>query len=195
MSGNLIFYREYYDKGKAPSLHAEAVNRLNQNDNVLIDYSCHYAFNESQADRMTGKLHTLADEYRKDGITLHPAVNAKDEGAARVSELMIVDMEKSHPFYTGLQGSPRIFITKNCAHTREQAENYRRMTKESDTGHIVKYVDIDMHCCDCLRFGAMSRPEAPKRKPKVTYDEFGRPNLQVYMDAAIEERELEEAYN
>jgi len=197
MSGNLIFYREYYENNKIVSDHASNVLKLNGDEQIQLNYSCHYAFANTQCDNKQPKPHKLSDEYRDCGIILCPAVNAKDAGIARVRELLRVDKAKMHPFVKGLMGAPKIFFTESCEHIIEQMPRYKKIIRERDIAIKYEYVDIDVHAIDCVRFGAMSRPGPTTIEKVIERDEYGLPvNVDDRMEEAVmaSKREEDEVY-
>lgn len=148
--GNVIIYDEHYEAGKVVSHHANQI-KARENLNVqrwIIDPSC-FAKNQMK-DR---ELHSIADEYKDNGITLEPADNTLLAGINRVNEF----------FKSG-----KLIIFKNCVKTLEEVENWKwkRLKPGTEKSNPEQPVDKNDHTCDALRYLVMARLSESELKLK-----------------------------
>jgi len=86
-----------------------------------------------------------------------------------VAEYLTVDQHSCQPC-TKQRGSPRLFVTWNCAHLLEQLHLYQwqglnnRAPDKNRSKPPRKYND---HAVDALRYGLTSRPGTPERHKHV----------------------------
>lgn len=168
--GNIIAYKEYYEKGKLISEHCNAIKQMASTENLAYWLADPSAFNKTR--EKLGSLYSIADEFRDYGITLVPAENEVNAGINRMGEYLKVNTTKRHPYHAGLIGSPRFFTTESCINSRREIPSYREVpNKISDRGDRkwLPYKHND-HSVDTDRYAIMSRPllseESAKRPEK-----------------------------
>lgn len=168
--GQLIAWREYYDKEKLISEHSKGIKALMPGAENITWHISPDAFNKTR--EKMGQLYSVADELRDNGFFhLYPAENNVNAGINRMGEYLVVDSLKPHPFKS-VMGSPRFFQSESCTNSRRELPNYREVpNKISDRGDRKwePYKKYD-HSVDCDRYAIMSRPIIPsKLDEKVEY--------------------------
>lgn len=157
-SGDIIAFKEYYEKEKLISEHAKGYKNLLNGIDLPYWLADPSAFNKTR--EKLGKLYSVADEFRDYGIELVPGENDVNAGINRVGEYLKIDINKPHPFKPGLIGAPRFFVTESCMNTRREIPAYREVpNKLTERGDIkwTPYKHND-HAVDTDRYAIMSRP-------------------------------------
>lgn len=159
--GDIICFKEYYDKDKLISEHCDEYKKLLGGFNLAYWTADPAAFNKTR--EKLGRLYSIADEFRDYGIELSPGENDVNAGINRMGEYLKVDTKREHPYHAGLNGSPRFFVTESCMNTRREIPAYREVpNKLSDKGdrkwQPYKHND---HAVDTDRYAIMSRPSTP----------------------------------
>mgnify|MGYP001616151655 CR=1 FL=1 len=167
--GELIAFREYYEKERLISQHCASIKAMAGNKQVSAWYADPACFNRTR--EKEGQLYSIADELKDAGIIVHPAENDVNAGINRMGEYLNVDMGRFNKF-KNITGSPRFFVTENCVNTRREIPNYRevpnKLSKRGD-GKFEPYKHDD-HAVDTDRYAICSRPEKSvykKPEPKV----------------------------
>lgn len=140
--GRIIVYDEYYERNKRASEVSETIRE----DNVSWYIDPNSSASNIEKD---GKLYSLFDEYKDNGIRCKPAEHNVDAGVNRVAEY----------FKTN-----QILISKKCKNLIWELERYHWAEERETVGGIVqpKPYKKDDHLCDCLRYLIMSRPTKSK---------------------------------
>lgn len=158
---NLYVYREYYEREKKIDEICHDVDVLSKGEKlegIWIDPS-------TKANRgKDSDFQTYLENLPK-GIPLIPANNEVSTGIDRTKQYLRVD-ERTN--------KPRLFIFDNCTNLIDEIVQYRYEElspgQERDKNIKESPVKKDDHACDALRYGIMSRPEAPiladKKKEK-----------------------------
>lgn len=170
-AGELIAVKEYYDKEKLISQHAQGIKNLMRGAEDLCWWISPDAFSKTR--EKLGTLYSVSDELRDYGFNnLLPAENDVNAGINRMGEYLNVDITKAHPFNPGIRGGCRYYVTRNCTNTRREIPLYREVpNKVSDRGDR-KWTPYkkDDHSVDCDRYAIMSRPSKsvqPKKRASV----------------------------
>lgn len=178
---NIYVFQEYYQEAEVVSKHVESVNKLSQvrttTGNIIAD---HYAYTvidpstHAKTKERNGYRFSVADEYLDAGIPTIAAQNDVLAGINRVKEYLTLDPERYHPFLKDdegefIKGAPRLYIFSSCDNLIEEIAQYRWKTY---SGKMLANVDRDDpkeapvkrqdHAVDALRYGIMSRPQAPR---------------------------------
>jgi PBSX family phage terminase large subunit len=162
--GNIFVYREYYSPGLV-SVHCQEINDMSEGE--------HYTATKLPPDMWgktrenNGKLWSVYDEYRENGIYGTRANNSVQAGLNRVNEFFKIDPERVHPI-SGETGSPRLFIFRECRNLMLEIPDY--IYKGEEEKADVKKVDD--HACDALRYGIMTRPSPIREKSKTPVNSF-----------------------
>lgn len=155
--GDIIAFKEYYQKDRLISQHCEDINNMVKGHSVAAWYADPSAFNKTR--EKMGQLYSIADELRDYGIVVMPAENDVNAGINRMGEYLNIDTAKWHPF-NNIPGSPRFFVTESCINTRSEIPKYREVpNKLSNRGDSVWMpYKHDDHATDVCRYSIMSRP-------------------------------------
>ena len=168
--GNVFIFDEHYLAGATVAEHAKAVKAKRTFYGIAEPDIAYSVIDPSTKNRegITG-LSVMA-EYEDNGITtLTEANNDVLAGINRVAEFLTFDPERKHPI-TGEMGSPRLFITRNCVNARAEIPTYQWKAMNNRSSALNrpeaprKYRD---HACDSIRYGIMSRPDAPERRDNI----------------------------
>lgn len=137
--GNIIVYSEYYQQNVRVSDVVEQVKE--ENVRWTIDPA-----SAEKSIQKEGKLYSLFNEYRDNGIVAYPAENDVDAGINRVGEM----------FKAG-----KIKIFNTCRNLIYELERYHwSEEKETRTGFLKpKPYKSEDHLCDCLRYIVMARKD------------------------------------
>lgn len=172
--GNIFVYKEYYSPGVV-SEHCKMIKRMSAGEEYSVSYldpSCWGKTREKE-----GKLWSINDEYKEQGIRCRQANNEVDAGLNRVGEFMLTDENRIHPI-TGKKGSPALFIFNNCKNLLIEIPDYiwKPQKREEQSKEAPKKAKD--HACDALRYGIMSRPRPAIQPDKlIPYNSFlGRMN-------------------
>ncbi len=192
--GNVFVYNEHYEAGKLPEYHATVIKA--KSDQYVPTYEFEgKTFIETVADpsgknRSIASAEKLFDEYLLHGIACKAANHDFPLGYTRVSQYLHVDPDHIHPV-TGMRGSPRLFIFRNCQNTINEFISYEWKTlpdnvNRAESEEPKKVKDDAM---DTLRYIMVERPEpstiAKKQEPATHYQRAAA--------AAFEPNEEEEA--
>lgn len=177
---NIYIYQEYYQENDVVSRHVQRINSMSQirttdGDSLtdtyaytVIDPSTHAKTLEKDGYRFS-----VADEYLDAGIPTIAAQNDVIAGINRVKEYMKIDSSRYHAFLKDpdgdpIMGAPRLYIFPQCENLIEEIAQYKW---KSYSGMQVGNPDRDDvkeapvkrrdHAVDALRYGIMSRPQAP----------------------------------
>lgn len=171
---------EYYERNKTVAQHAIAIKSMKQRygpqEYTLIDPS-------TEAKTLQGRnpvtnrdeLWSVQDEYRRHGVeALSGFRTAVSVGLDLLKTKLLIDPNRVHPF-TQKKGSPALFISKKrCPNLwREMQQLQRVFTAEGKW----QFVGSD-HALDCLRYIAMSRPQAPE-KPAIDTSQMDQMTLKA----------------
>lgn len=178
--GNIYVYQEYYKANDIVSNHVKEINLMSQirttSGDIMQDQYAYTVIDPSthmKTKEKDGYKFSVADEYLDAGIPTIAAQNEVIAGINRVKEYMQIDPLRYHPFLTledgePLQGAPRLFIFENCENLIEEIGQYKW---KSYSGASIGNPDRDEvkeapvkrkdDAVDPLRYGIMSRPQAP----------------------------------
>ena len=139
--GTIICYNEYYEDNQRVS---EVCANLPTSDDWLIDPA-----SNAKVVHREGKLFSLHDEYRENGIVARNGENDVDGGINRVGEY----------FKTN-----RIRVMSNCTKLIWELERYHWSEQKETIKGETKATPFKKndHLCDCLRYIVMSRPHDSK---------------------------------
>ena len=156
--GDVIRFKEYYDKEKLISEHCSAINKMAKGYSISQWIADPSAFNKTR--EKLGQLYSIADELEDYGISIRPGENSVDAGINRMGEYLNINTNRSHPYNKDVAGSPRFFMTESCINARREIAEYRVVpNKLSDRGDRkwMPYKHND-HTVDEERYALMSRP-------------------------------------
>lgn len=178
---NIYVYQEYYSEDEVVSKHVQMINEMSKvrttRGEVVQD---HYAYTvidpstHAKTKEKNGYRFSVADEYLDAGIATIAAQNDVLAGINRVKEYLTVDPSRPHPFLKDdegeyIQGAPRLYIFPSCENLIEEIGQYRWKTY---SGKMLANIDRDDpkeapvkrqdNAVDTLRYGIMSRPQAPR---------------------------------
>lgn len=160
--GNLIVYREYQIAGPSVAEHARAIRTRDKGETIERRVADPSMFNKTQS--RGDKWYSVADEYREWGLDLEPGDNAMKPSLDRVGTLLWPDPQHAFPQWhpkAGQKGAPRLYFFRSCEQTISQVSAWRFKDFRGDgMGLREEPVDVDDHLCDCIRYVAMSFPEA-----------------------------------
>lgn len=158
---NIFVLREYYERNRTVTEHAGNITGMltefGRQDYTLMDLPVN---NINQ-----NNLFSIQDAFRRAGVNTIQAHRANIQiGLDLMKDMLKVNPNRVHPATEEL-GSPRLFISKRgCPNLwREMSELQRAI--DSDTGKVT-YIGDD-HATDCVRYIAMSRPQAPVKPKKL----------------------------
>lgn len=165
--GNIIRFKEYYDKEKLISEHCRAILEMSKGHNIVQWIADPSAFNKTR--EKMGQLYSVADELQDYGISIRPGENNVDAGINRMGEYLNVNRDINHPYTKDVSGSPRLFITESCAMASKEIAEYKEVpNKLSDRGdrkwEPYKHND---HSVDEVRYTLMSRPSIAQKAEEV----------------------------
>lgn len=161
----IVIYREHYEAGQTVDYHSKKIHELNGPDNVQFWYADPAIFNRTLQDPKRG-LYSIADLYAEEGMHFAPADNDVKTGIQLLIENFKIDDNLINPF-TQERGSPKIFITSNCANTIAEIPQYRwkKLRFRSMKMNMPEEPEKkDDHLVDCIRYLLMSRPIPMKVK-------------------------------
>lgn len=148
--GQVIIHNEHYEGGQIVQYHAERVHQINREHERLPDY---YVGDPSirNTDPITGTSVLL--EYQEAGVPIVPGNNDVSAGINRVAR-----------YLEGIDGRPRLYITRNCANLLKEIQRYHWSTWATKKHNFEKNKKEephkkDDHACDALRYIIASRPE------------------------------------
>jgi hypothetical protein len=154
---NGILYEEYYQSNKRASEVAEALrSELTTDDKIKWFIDPASAAHNIQRD---GRMYTLFDEYRDNGIYCHAGENDVDYGINRVAEYFKKD---------------KIKIFSTCKNLIHELERYHWSEERETTSGMMKpkpYKSED-HLSDALRYLIASRFQKTVKNETVVYPEF-----------------------
>jgi hypothetical protein len=172
-SGNIFFFREYYQPNKLISDHRREVSALSVNERYQLNLADPSIFMPTM--QKYGGRWAVSDEYgdcknlkRETALFWQPADNNELGTRNRINEYLRVDPERIHPI-NKTKGSPRLFfITKTneypqgCYYVVKETRSQRRIKIGSEAGRPIFSDDRDDnipdHAYDPLRYAIASRP-------------------------------------
>ena len=139
--GIIYLYDEHYEAEKPVSHHAY---RIKEKQGIMSGIADPSIF--SMTLQHSGKVYSIADEYREFGVTLKPAYRSKEEASiARVNEFFKSD---------------KIKITKCNQTTIHEVSNWKWKSVRPNAVAVnlpEEPEDKDNHLCDCLKYLIASR--------------------------------------
>lgn len=172
--GNHILFKEFYRRecpieDAAAWLKAQGVTKVHFADPSI------FANNQVSVVHSPGQphRHSIADEFKRHGITLLRAQNDVLAGIQRVKEYLRFDEEHLHPFKTDelgrpAKGSPRIFITDDCQNTLDEFTKYRWPKNAAGNLNQSAYetpMKSDDHAMDAMRYYILSHAKPLSTQP------------------------------
>jgi phage terminase large subunit-like protein len=166
--GDVFVFDEHYESGRIVAYHAQKVHEIDQYHERVPDY---YVGDPSirNVDPITGTSVQL--EYVEYGVPICLGNNDLRAGLNRVAR-----------YLTGINGRPKLYITKNCVNLLTELPRLRWSTWSSkkiaaDKNKKEEQHKKNDHACDALRYLISSRPEYDDgtEVPKVEYGPRGFP--------------------
>lgn len=172
-SGNVLFYREYYQPNALISTHRQNIMALSEYERYETNLADPSIFNKIS--QKHGGRWSVADEYAD--VREHPRQTALYWSAAdnnelgtrnRINEYLRIDPNRVHPI-TRILGAPRLFFVREgpaypqgCSHILRETRSQRRVKIGTDLGKSVFSDERDPtvtdHGYDVVRYGIASRP-------------------------------------
>lgn len=164
--GRIFVYDEHYESGRIVAHHAQKVHEINGEHKRIPDYNVGDP-SIRNVDPITGTSVQL--EYIEHGVPICLGNNDQRAGINRVAR-----------YFTGVNGYPRLFITKNCINLLQELPRLRWSTWSSkkiaaDKNKKEEQHKKNDHAADALRYLVSSRPESDDGTeiPKVEYGHMG----------------------
>lgn len=148
--GQVIVHNEHYEGGQLVNYHAARVHQVNQEHGRIPDY---YVGDPSirNTNPITGTSVQL--EYTECGLPIVLGNNDVSAGINRVAR-----------YIEGINGTPRLYITRNCVNLLNEIQRYRWSTWATKKHNFEKNKKEEPHkqndhAVDSLRYIIASRPE------------------------------------
>lgn len=160
--GRIFIYDEHYQSSQIVSYHAKKVHEINAAHERVPEY---YVGDPSirNVDPITGT--SILIEYMDHDVPIVLGNNDQRAGINRVSR-----------YFEGIDGHPRLYITKNCVNLVTELPRLRWSTWSSkklvaDRNKKEDQHKKNDHACDALRYMIASRPEYDDGTeiPKISY--------------------------
>lgn len=157
---NILALEEYYQSNRRIVEHASEIKvlegRYGRPEYRLIDPSTEAVTQQNQAE-----MFSVQDAYIREGLPTVAAHRANiGVGIDLLCELLHPNPDHIHPF-TQARGSPHLFISKRrCPNLWRELVGLKKQVRPDGS---IQYVGSD-HAVDCLRYIAMSRPKASRRR-------------------------------
>ena len=161
-TGDLYFYREYYQAGEFVDYHVKQIKELN--DGEEIDYIEIDPSVKSVRGQSGKKVDTeYKQEWFKEFGTNMPIKYANNDvavGISRVHKYFRIDKKRKHPS-SGKYGAPRVFIFDTCPMLADEIEGYKwkKMSSANENDPDESPRKKDDHLVDPFRYIIMSRPD------------------------------------
>lgn len=164
---NYILYKEAY-KSFWPI--PEQCNYLRAHGFSRVDFCDPSMFAKTQ--QREGRIESIADEYRRGGITLHRANNDKGAGVPRVRDYLRVRDKHQNPFNRATP-APHLYFCEGCTESIREFESIR-YAKASGASAVDQTAKEDheksgtiSHAADAVRYFIVSRPRLPERTTEI----------------------------
>jgi len=153
--GNTYAFREYYQKGRTPHDQAADIVAMGAPPLIYGDPATRAKTLERQ-----GIFMSVMDQWREGGLNVVSANNEIMAGLMLIKTLLTCRPDQYFP-RTGLAGSPRMFVTRNCWNLIREVEGLAwQRPRSDDVNAPEKPVDARDHAIDAARYGIMGGDEA-----------------------------------
>jgi PBSX family phage terminase large subunit len=162
-----IVYREHYEAQQVIEHHFKKIVEYTGSDDVGTYIADPAIFNKTLQDPRRG-IHSVADEYAELGLHFIQGDNDVKSGLQKLVEHFNIWPQLKNPF-TQQQGSPKIFITRDCENTIYEVPQYRWKDVKIRGRYRSKPEEPEKandHTVDCIRYGLMSNLQPSKQKTR-----------------------------